>query len=132
MTIRIFLSVLLLATTVGCQSQDDTYHGYLKIHKVPNELIADLPTNVPSVIFSLLVNLQPENDEFIADPTRIYIEYIATDREGIFDSLKYSIESKAIAIYKYNDTCNVILHKFQDGPLKMSAHGQEWIYNQWV
>lgn len=131
MTIRISLFLLLMLSTIGCQPQD-TYYSYLKMHDVPDELMSSLPEKVPSVVFSLLVNLQPKNDAFHADPTRIYIDYIAADREGVFDSLKSMIEEKSIATYKYSDTCNVILYRFQDGPLKMSPYGKEWIYNQWV
>lgn len=123
----ILIAIILSALTSCSQKAKTPYQEYIK-SRVDQNLIPHLPESIPTESFGLLVDNHPESGDIIAVPTRIYLDFKIEDA----DSILSEVSNRALAKYKYSDSCNLILFRFQDGPLKMSPKGKEWLYAKWI
>ncbi len=125
---QIFLLISILLTH-ACIDQEasDEYNSFIK-SKVPADLISQMPEKIQLEDFVFVINAEPENGRYLADPVHVYISYSVKN----VDSLYKDVQSISKARYKYTDTCNVIVHKHQKDVGKSSAYGREWLYKKWV
>jgi hypothetical protein len=73
-------------------------------------------------------NETPFDNTHQSKTTFYYIEA----RPVEFESIVASVKSKAIASYRFSDTCNVVVNKFQRSAGFVSSIGRESVYERWI
>ncbi len=123
-----YLSILVLFL-FSCVDQEpqNEYKAYIE-SKVPKDLLGQMPEHIEIRDFKLAMNLTPQNGQYTANPVHVYLSYKSTNIDSVYDQ----VEKMTQASYKYEDTCNVVIHKFQKGMMRSSAYGREWLYENWV
>jgi hypothetical protein len=129
---RIYYSLIFIIiafTALTCGSGNVHFDPYSDVlEKVPISLRVFFPDSVVCSWARVTFNEIPFDNTHQSKTTFYYIEAKSIQFESIVESMK----SKAIASYRFSDTCNVVVNKFQRSPGFVSSIGRESVYERWI
>lgn len=126
-TIQLY-SVFVFAV-LGCtqaQKYSDPYEDVLA--RVPPDLRMIFPESIDAQWARITFNEVPFSNEYRSKTTFYYIEVVADN----FDVVASELYDRSMANYKFSDSCNIVVNKFQRDDGFASADGRDWLYNGWV